>query len=135
MFDEPTPALYIHIPPQKISHVRYGDNFFLVSRTVSRLLRLYPISAASSRFCLHDISFVSYHNPEARGLWLQDGGVLFTVAHSSPARLDTQHGFRFQLATYSFMSTSCHGHWRFAATASISPCRFLFLAAMLVADF
>lgn len=34
-----------------------------------------------------------------------------------------------------FMSTSCHGHWRFAATASISPCRFLFLAAMLVADF
>ena len=34
-----------------------------------------------------------------------------------------------------FMSTSCHSHWRFAATASISPYRFLFLAAMLVADF
>ena len=98
MFDEPTPALYIHIPPQKISHVRYGGNFFLVSRTVSQLLRLYPISAASSRFCLHDISFASYHNPEARGLWLRDGGILFTVAHSSPARLDTHHGFRFRLA-------------------------------------
>lgn len=124
MFDEPTPALYIHIPPQKISHVRYGDNFFLVSRTVSRLLRLYPILAASSRFCLHDISFVSHHNPEARGLWLRDGGILFTVAHSSPARLDTNTGSDFS----SLRALSCLHHVVATGALLLQP-RFLLVVS------
>jgi hypothetical protein len=59
-----------------------------------------------------------------RGVWLRDGGILFTVAHSSPARLDTQHGFRFRLAA----CPSCLHHVMVIGALLLQP-RFLLVVS------